>query len=270
MINAAVAPRFVASVESAWPESSLANALFASASAAKAEQLNALSPGLDIETGLDSRPMQPDKIKAEEITTILSLIGAPGDSKTVTCYYLVSIHASWRRRMRTWVLLLGLIILASCDTSMDTSRITAGRSASNVPSSFVQSMCVRDVRGAEERSIWDVGSPLTNAQVEQALEDSLAANSLLASTSRCRYAIDVSVLGVGFSDAVGDFTVSANFNYSVFRLSNDRAIFLRTVSTDGKATMSDAVIGAKRGVIAQERAVRRNFETFIRDFLRAV
>jgi hypothetical protein len=133
--------------------------------------------------------------------------------------------------------------------------------------SLKNAVCVNQVTGGEETNpLWT--SEVDNPSFRSALTSSLMNHGLVATeTSGCAYDLNANLLGLAQPGFGFDMEVTAHVNYEVLHHASDDPYFLESVSTAYTATVGDAFAGIKRLRLANEGAVKKNIEEFIRALL---
>ncbi len=163
-----------------------------------------------------------------------------------------------------------IMVLSSCSSIADPKQMVAPQlqGESDYPPPLRRSMCARNVSGAGEGNqpvivIATRDQKLENADLKEALTNSLAQSGLLATTdSACRYFVDLNVLGLSEPSAGFSMEVTAHINYKVFDTSG-RAVFLETISSPYTAQFSEAFAGSVRIRRAIEGAIRSSISQFL-------
>jgi hypothetical protein len=156
-----------------------------------------------------------------------------------------------------------LATLAGCASAADPGAMTvaATASAKPFPSALQHAMCVRNVTGGETTNpLWV--SKVDDNGFRTALNGTLDAAGLAASSPNCPYPIDANLLGLS-QPAIGlDLTVTSHVNYKVYDPSG-RPLLLATVDAPYTAKMSDAFVAVQRLKLANEGSIRVSIEQFL-------
>jgi hypothetical protein len=169
------------------------------------------------------------------------------------------------------VLLLGL---AGCGTPsqplpMVITPAEALQLRTWVPEAFKLQVAVAPVQGGEATWRW-WGSKVGQEALQAALEDSLHAVGLrpLAPEPAARYELRTQLLSLEQPLAAAEVTVRAAVRYQLVERSGGRLLFDRTLRTEDKAGLSDALFSQpERLRIANERVLRANFALMLRELL---
>jgi hypothetical protein len=163
-------------------------------------------------------------------------------------------------------LLVGMALLAAlggCASAADPGAMTvsATDSAQPFPAALQHNMCVRNVTGGESTNpLWV--SKVDDNGFRSALNSTLTATGLAASSSNCPYPIDANLLGLS-QPAIGfDMTVTSHVNYKVYD-SSGQPLLLATIDAPYTAKVSDAFVAAQRLKLANEGAIRESITQFL-------
>jgi hypothetical protein len=169
------------------------------------------------------------------------------------------------------VLLLGL---AGCGTPsqplpMVITPAEALQLRTWVPEVFKLQIAVAPVQGGEATWRW-WGSKVSQDALQAALEDSLHAVGLrpLAPEPPARFELRTQLLSLEQPLAAAEVTVRAAVRYQLVERASGRLLFDRTLRSEERAGLSDALFSQpERLRIANERVLRANFALMLRELL---
>lgn len=159
---------------------------------------------------------------------------------------------------------VGMIGLAGCALPASPGRMTVtALPAANFPPPLHASMCVEQVAGGEATYLMGM-SEVGNAQFQQALSQSLAANGLLASGHGCRFPVTADIVELNQPLIGIDMKVSARLAYTLRQDGLEKPLMHREISSYYIASFGSSLLAVERLRIANEGAVRANITKFLR------
>ena len=177
--------------------------------------------------------------------------------------------------MRILVALLVLVAgaLAGCATPASPTAMTAAPPmppATVAASPLARAVMVDSVTGGEPTSpLWV--SKVGNGEFADALRQSLGSAGLLAAEpGAAKYDLRANLITLSQPMVGLDMTVKSSVKYTVLDRATKRPVYDEIVSADHTATFGDHPIGAERLRLANEGAIRKNIEAFLRDVVTRV
>lgn len=163
------------------------------------------------------------------------------------------------------------MVLAGCAAPAKTENMVTGaepEAAVGAHSTLRHSIWLADVRGGQAANAV-IRSDVGNAELQQALIESLRANHLLADQpDEARFNLSAELTELNQPDSGTDLTVTSKIRYEVRAHRSNRQILSMTVSAPYTAQLSDSVIVFERMRLANEGSVRENIRVFIDHFVR--
>lgn len=175
--------------------------------------------------------------------------------------------------LRVSLLLIAAAIVEGCASPATVPAMVA---APSMPaerfqaSPLARAIAVEGVTGGEPTSpLWV--SKVGNAEFDQALRRSLESAALMASTpAAAKYDLRANLVTLSQPMVGFDLTVKASVKYTLVERATRQPVYDDFVSADHTATFSDHPLAAERLRLANEGAIRKNIEAFIRDVVARV
>jgi len=146
--------------------------------------------------------------------------------------------------------------------------VAAQPAAAIAPNSTLRgSIWLADVRGGQAANAV-IRSDVGNAELQEALIESLRANHLLADRpDDARYSLSAELTDLDQPDSGTALTVTSKIRYELRAQRSNRPILKMTVSAPYTAKMSDSVIVFERMRLANEGSIRENIRVFVDRFV---
>lgn len=146
--------------------------------------------------------------------------------------------------------------------------VAAQPAAAIAPNSTLRgSIWLADVRGGQAANAV-IRSDVGNAELQEALIESLRANHLLADRpDDARYSLSAELTDLDQPDSGTALTVTSKIRYELRAQRSNRPVLKMTVSAPYTAKMSDSVIVFERMRLANEGSIRENIRVFVDRFV---
>lgn len=134
-------------------------------------------------------------------------------------------------------------------------------------SPYFNNISIASVEGGSETSpLWT--SQVSTEDFQAALENTLKNSKLLGSPEKAPYQLSAKIITLDQPLMGLDMTVKMVVDYSLKDQKTGATVFDDTITSAYTATMDDAFIAVTRLRLANEGAVRRNFELLLKKFLK--
>ncbi len=162
------------------------------------------------------------------------------------------------------ILMLAGLVLTGCASSSQPGAMAIGVTQSTLiatDSPLNHSVAAPTVTGGKDTNpLWI--SNVSNADFMEALRQSLAANTMLA-TENARFNLAAELVQLKQPMMGFDMTVTAHVKYTLTNIATGKVVWSQDITTPYTAKMSDAFLGVKRLQLANEGAIKANIEAMV-------
>ncbi len=173
----------------------------------------------------------------------------------------------FRRLVHAATLIVLAVVVSACaqparTTAMVANVSDATRIADNNP--LKNAVALQNVTGGQETSpLWT--SEVSDSDFRRALELTLKQHTLLGS-NEAPLKLTTTLLKLDQPFAGFTMTVGSSVRYDI-RANDGSSVFDETVNASGTATFSDAPLGVERLRLANEKSIRANIQSFMKQLI---